>query len=45
MAELRNRVADDAGGGRFELYKISMMHDGNEGRKTHGIASTKELQL
>lgn len=45
MQALRKRVEDDAKGGRFELYKISMMHDADEGRKTHRVPSMKELQL
>lgn len=45
MKQLRKRVEDDAKGGRFELYKISMLHDADEGRKTHRVPSMKELTL
>lgn len=45
MAALRKRVVPFARDGKFELYKISMMHDGEEGRKAHHFPPQKELQL
>lgn len=43
MEALRKRCAAVASDGRLELYKISMEHDGDEGRKAHGIAGSGEL--
>lgn len=43
MRELRERCASRAADGRFELYKISMKHEGPVGRKEHGLPSDKEL--
>ena len=45
MTSLRARVRSEAVAGRFELYKISMMHDADEGRKTHRMPGMKELQM
>jgi predicted aldo/keto reductase-like oxidoreductase len=42
MDALRRRVADAAGDGKFELYKVSMKHEGPVGRKQHGFP-TDEL--
>jgi hypothetical protein len=36
-------LADDALDGRFELYKTTAEHDGNEGREQHGFPSQEEL--
>lgn len=45
MSALRKRVRDEASGGRFELYKISMMNDAEEGRKTHKLPPMAALPL
>jgi len=37
MAALRRRTARAAGDGRYELYKVSMKHEGPVGRKQHGF--------
>jgi predicted aldo/keto reductase-like oxidoreductase len=37
MDDLRRRCADAAADGRFELYKVSMKHEGPVGRKQHGF--------
>ena len=42
---LRERVAEPAGDGRFELYKTSMSYDAAEGRAQHGIPPPEELPL
>ena len=36
-------VAEDAMDGRFELYKTTAEHDGEEGRSQHGFPSQEEL--
>ena len=36
MAAYRRRLAEFAADGRFELYKTTGRHDGEEGRKQHG---------
>ena len=38
---LRERTAD----GRYELYKTSAEHDGEEGRRQHGFPSQQEVAL
>jgi aryl-alcohol dehydrogenase-like predicted oxidoreductase len=43
MAALRQRIADAAHDGRYELYKTTAQHDGPEGRKQHGFPSPEEL--
>lgn len=43
MRELRERCEPKAADGRFELYKISIKHEGPIGRKQHGLPSEKEL--
>ncbi len=43
MREMRERCALRAADGRFELYKISIKHEGPVGRKQHGLPSDKEL--
>jgi hypothetical protein len=36
-------LADDALDGRFELYKTTAEHDGDEGRSQHGYPSQDEV--
>jgi predicted aldo/keto reductase-like oxidoreductase len=43
MSALRQRCADAAADGRFELYKVSMKHEGPVGRKQHGFPPEGEL--
>ena len=43
MERLRNRVAEDAADGRFERYKTTAEHEGDEGRAQHGFPSSEEL--
>jgi hypothetical protein len=43
MQRLRNRVAEEAADGRFELYKTTAMHDGDEGRAQHGFPAPNEV--
>jgi uncharacterized protein len=43
MQRLRKRVAAIAGDGRFELYKTSALHDGDEGRSQHGFPSPSAM--
>ena len=43
MQQLRDRCSARAGDGRYELYKISIKHEGPEGRKQHGIALDSQL--
>ena len=43
MAALRRRVAEEAGDGRYELYKTTAMHEGPIGRAQHNYPSDKEL--
>ena len=40
---LRGRCADEAGDGRYELYKTTARHEGPEGRKQHGFPSDEEM--
>jgi aryl-alcohol dehydrogenase-like predicted oxidoreductase len=40
---LRRRCAEEAGDGRFELYKTTAKHEGPEGRKQHGFPSDQEM--
>ena len=42
MKALRERCAEAAADGRYELYKVSMKHDGAIGRKQHGFPSEEE---
>jgi uncharacterized protein len=39
MERLRHRMAAFAADGRFELYKTTALHDGDEGREQHGFPS------
>ena len=43
MDALRRRVADVAADGRYELYKSTAKHEGDIGRKQHGIPSQEEI--
>jgi uncharacterized protein len=43
MDRLRFKMAPFASDGRFELYKTSVQHDGEEGRAQHGFPSSDEL--
>jgi uncharacterized protein len=45
MSAYRGRVARSAADGRFELYKTTAEHDGDEGRKQHGYPTSEELGL
>mgnify|MGYP000964193761 CR=1 FL=1 len=38
-------LAEPAGDGRFELYKVTAEHEGDEGRAQHGFPSQDELAL
>jgi hypothetical protein len=37
MERLRHRMADTAADGRFERYKTTAEHEGDEGRSQHGF--------
>jgi uncharacterized protein len=43
MERLRHRLADVASDGRFERYKTTAEHDGDEGRAQHGFPTSEEL--
>ena len=43
MERLRHRVAGPAADGRFERYKTTAEHDGDEGRGQHGFPLQEEL--
>jgi aryl-alcohol dehydrogenase-like predicted oxidoreductase len=43
MAALRERVADLAADGRYELYKSTAKHEGDVGRKQHGFPLQEEI--
>jgi aryl-alcohol dehydrogenase-like predicted oxidoreductase len=43
MEALRKRVREQAGDGRFELYKTTLMHDGPVGRREHRFPADAEL--
>jgi hypothetical protein len=44
--QLRRRVAALATDGRFELYKISALFEGDESRRVHGLPThSQELML
>jgi hypothetical protein len=45
-AALRARVASAAADGRYELYKISALFEGDESRRVHGLPThAEELML
>lgn len=43
MERLRHRLVPVASDGRFELYKTTAQHDGDEGRAQHGFPTEAEL--
>jgi aryl-alcohol dehydrogenase-like predicted oxidoreductase len=43
MERLRHRLAGHAADGRFELYKTTSQHEGDEGRAQHSFPSQDEL--
>lgn len=43
MEKLRHRMAEPASDGRFERYKTTAEHDGDEGRAQHGFPLQEEL--
>jgi aryl-alcohol dehydrogenase-like predicted oxidoreductase len=44
MEALRRRLSEEAGDGRFELYKTSAQHDGPVGREQHGFPTEDEVR-
>jgi hypothetical protein len=45
-AALRKKVATAASDGRYELYKISALFEGDESRRVHGLPThAEELML
>jgi aryl-alcohol dehydrogenase-like predicted oxidoreductase len=45
MAAYRAHAAQWAADGRFELYKTTAQHEGDEGRKQHGFPTSEETAL
>ena len=45
MASHRRRLAEDAADGRYELYKTTAQHDGDEGREQHDWPTPEEVQM
>jgi hypothetical protein len=45
MAAYRAHCARWASDGRFELYKTTAQHDGDEGRRQHGFPTSQDLAL
>jgi predicted aldo/keto reductase-like oxidoreductase len=45
MSAHRKRLASDALDGRFELYKTTAMHEGDEGRRQHGFPTSDSVAL
>jgi predicted aldo/keto reductase-like oxidoreductase len=45
MAAYRARCARRASDGRFELYKTTAQHDGDEGRRQHGFPTRQDMAL
>jgi hypothetical protein len=43
LAALRQRVADLAADGRYELYKSTAKHEGDVGRKQHGFPLQEDV--
>lgn len=41
----RRRLAEDAADGRYELYKTTAQHDGDEGREQHGWPTPEDVQM
>jgi aryl-alcohol dehydrogenase-like predicted oxidoreductase len=44
LEALRRRMTGAASDGRFELYKTTAAHEGDEGRRQHGYPSQEQLQ-
>jgi uncharacterized protein len=44
MAAHRRALAADAEDGRYELYKTTAQHDGEEGRQQHGFPATGQVE-
>ena len=44
LEALRRKVAEAAGDGRFELYKTTAAHEGDEGRRQHGYPPQEQLE-
>ncbi|HET9453224.1 MAG TPA: aldo/keto reductase [Gemmatimonadaceae bacterium] len=44
MRTIREKVAEKARDGRFELYKTTARHEGAEGRRQHGFPDEEELE-
>lgn len=44
MDAVRRKASTLAGDGRFELYKTTAAHEGDEGRRQHGYPSQEQLQ-
>ena len=45
MAAHRRALLTESGDGRFELYKTTAAHDGDEGRRQHGFPTSDEVAL
>lgn len=45
MATHRRCLAEDAADGRYELYKTTAQHDGDEGREQHDWPTPEEVQM
>ncbi len=45
MEAHRRKLAEAAADGRFERYKTTAEHDGDEGRKQHGFPTSEELAV
>jgi hypothetical protein len=45
MQALRTRVFEAASDGRFEPYKVTAKHEGDEGRKQHGFPPMAEVAM
>ena len=43
MSQQRKRHAEEAADGRYELYKVTALHEGEIGRKQHGFPSPEEM--
>lgn len=44
MQALRTRCREEAADGRFELYKVTGKHEGDEGRRQHGFPPQSEVE-
>ena len=45
MAAYRKTTAPHAVDGRFELYKTTALHEGDEGRTQHGYPTTEAVAM